>query len=436
MKAHGEISGPVLESFSAFVEWRAGLSFPPARWTDLARGIRTAAEELGFADAEECARSLMSPGAHEAHVALLLSRLTVGETYFFREANAFDALENVVLPEIIRARRATGKRLGIWSAGCCTGEEPYSIAIALERVLPDLADWDVAILGTDINAEFLRKAEKGIYGEWSFRGVPDPIKARYFLPRDAGRFEVVPRIRKLVRFSCVNLVDDAFPSLFDFTDTMDIIFCRNVLMYFSVGQLKNVADRLHRALVRDGWFFPGSSEVSTQWFEQFTNAQIPGAMVFRKIAPALAPAAVPKVAAPVEVPILEPRVRPGLATDDARKLANEGRLAEALAACDRAISADKLAPSHYYLRGLILEEHGEPEGAAAALRSALYLDPQFVLAHFALGNLLRREGRAPEAARSFENARALLRERDPNAVLADAEGLSASRLLALLDSSP
>ncbi len=413
-----EISNPVLESFSAFVEGRAGLEFPPARWPDLARGIRATAAELGFADAEECARTLMSPDAHKAHVALLLARLTVGETYFFREAKVFEVLEKVALPELIRARRSTGKRLAIWSAGCCTGEEPYSIAIAIERALPDLAEWDVTILGTDINAEFLRKAREGIYGEWSFRGVPDAIRKRYFLPRDAGRFEVVPRIRRLVRFECANLVEDINP-----TCAMDVVFCRNVLMYFSTGQVKNVAARLHRALAADGWLFPGSSEISRQWFSQFTSAHAEGAMVYRKSAPA-APALAPPPAAAPPPPEL------------ARQPASEDRLADALAACDRAIAGDKLTPAHHFLRGLLLEEQGAFAEAAAALRRALYLDPKFVLAHFALGNLLRREGRAHEAARCSENTRAILRGHDPNAAVAGADGLTAAQLLALLDSFP
>ena len=431
MTRPGEISNPVLESFSAFVEGRAGLDFPPARWADLARGIRATAAELGFADAEECARTLMSPGAHEAHIALLLARLTVGETYFFREEKVFEVLEKVALPELIRARRATGKRLKIWSAGCCTGEEPHSIAIVIERALPDLADWDVTILGTDINAEFLRKAGEGIYGEWSFRGVSDAIKARYFLPREAGRLEVVPRIRKLVRFECLNLVEDVPASLLDSAGAVDVIFCRNVLMYFSEEQVKNVAARLHGTLAEDGWLFPGSSEISRQWLGQFTSAHVEGAMVCRKSAPAT-PAAVP-----VEMPRLAPPVpaaRP--APEIARQPVGEGQLADAIAACDRVIAEDKLAPSHHYLRGILLEEQGAPREAAAALRRALYLDPSFVLAHFALGNLLRREGRAEEAARCFENTRALLRRRAPDAVLSDADGLTASRLLALLDSFP
>ncbi len=413
-----EISNPVLESFSAFVEGRAGLDFPPARWADLARGIRATATELGFADAEECARTLMSPDAHEAHVALLLARLTVGETYFFREEKVFEVLEKVALPELIRTRRATGKRLKIWSAGCCTGEEPYSIAIALERTLPDLADWDVTIFGTDINAEFLRKAGEGIYGEWSFRGVPDAIRKRYFLPCDAGRLEVVPRIRRLVRFECANLVEDINPA-----SAMDVIFCRNVLMYFSTEQVKNVAGRLHRSLAADGWLFPGSSEISRQWFSQFTSAHIEDAMVYRKAAAAApAPLAVSVEPAPPKKP--------------APQLAIEDEVSDELAACDRAIAEDKLTPAHHFLRGLLLEEQGAFAEAAAALRSALYLDPKFVLAHFTLGNLLRREGRGNEAAHCSENARAILRGHDPDAVVAGADGLTASQMLALLDSFP
>lgn len=440
----------LMERCSRFVEARAGLHFPRERWGDLERALRVVAADLGTDDAEACTRRFVSERASRDELDVLFSRLTVGETFFFRDRSAFDILQQRILPELIHARRSSGKRLRIWSAGCCSGEEPYSIAIAVSRVLPDLADWDVTIVGTDINQRFLEKADAGIYTQWSFRGMPDELKTRYFHRRADDRFEVNPGIKKLVSFACVNLVEDYFPSLLTNTNAMDLIFCRNVLMYFSREQAKKVAASLHRSLVVDGWLFPSSAEASRELFSQFTSVEVPGTIVYRKAVstPPLplpasvlvpSPAELPQVRAhapkvPTEpVPPVVPAQHPSSITERARQLANEGRLDDALVTCDQALRLDKLAPTPHYLRGLILQEQGAHDAAMAALRRALFLDPAFVLAQFALGNLMRRDGRGKEAARCFENVRALLRGSDPGAVLPEADGLTAGRLLATLE---
>ncbi len=445
-----------MERCSQFIEARAGLHFPRERWPDLERALRTVASELGFENPEECVKRLVSGRAKREELDVLFSRLTIGETYFFRDPKAFDVLQQRALPEIIQARRSSAKRLRIWSAGCCTGEEPYSIAIAVSRLLPDIADWEVTIVGTDINQRFLEKAEAGIYTQWSFRGTAEDLKERYFRSVGKDRFEVIPPIKKLVTFVCVNLVEDVFPSLLTNTNAMDVIFCRNVLMYFSRDQARKVAGNLHRALLEDGWLFPSSSEASRELFGQFTSVDAPGAIVYRKAAspawlapfwPPVAPllpvpfflpeSPLPREPAPAvrsePAPAVAVAPQPPPLAERARQLANEGRLDDALLACDEALADDKLAPLPHYLRGLILQEQGAHEAAVGALRRALYLDPEFILAHFALGNLMRRDGRTRDAVRCFENARTLLRGHAPDSVLPEADGLTAGRLLATLE---
>ena len=445
-----------MERCSQFIEARAGLHFPRERWPDLERALCVVASELGFENLEECTSRFVSNRAKREELDVLFSRLTIGETYFFRDQKAFEVLEHRVLPEIIRARRSSAKRLRIWSAGCCTGEEPYSIAIAVSRVLPDIGDWEVTIVGTDINQRFLEKAEAGVYSHWSFRGTAEDLRARYFHQTGKDRFEIIPPIKKLVTFVCVNLVEDIFPSLLTNTNAMDVIFCRNVLMYFSREQAKKVTASLHHALLEDGWFFPSSTEASRELFGQFTSVDVPGTIVYRKgvpqawlaaLWPPVAPLLPGLLSPPASPPLREsaPAVRaepapaaapvsilPPLA-DQARHLANAGRLDDALLACDKALAADKLAPLPHYLRGLILQEQGAHDSAMAALRRALYLDPAFILAHFALGNLMRRNGRRREAVKCFENVRTLLRGHPPDSVLPEADGLTAGRLLATLE---
>ena len=427
----------LLLAVSQSVEAQLGLHYPRERWSDLERGLCGAATELGIESVEDYARELVIGKLSRAQVDSLAAHLTIGETYFFRDPAVFDAL-----PGLVQEARPGAKRLRIWSAGCCTGEEPYSIAIALRRAIPDLDQWQITILATDINPRFLSKAVAGVYGQWSFRGVPEATRSAYFRRTPENRFEILPAIRKMVTFACLNLVEDVYPSLANSTNALDLIVCRNVLMYFSREKLRKVVAGFHRSLAAGGRLIVSATEASGEFFPEFAPGEIPGVALYRKAAPPVV--APPPV--PVPVPLPEPvqlpaKAEPELAAAprdhaaDARRLANEGNLAEALAACDRALEADRLVAAHHYLRGVILQEQNAPDEAVAALKRALYLDSDFVLAHFALGHLLLRQDRKSDAARSFANARSLLRSRAPGDVLPESGGITAGRLLAILTST-
>src|SRR5713226_6708028 len=190
------ISALLLSQLSEFVAAQMGLHFPRERWRDLERGIGSAAREFDFKDAQECLQWLISSPLTRSQIGILARHLTVGETYFFREKRSFEVLEEHVLPELFRARGDADLRLRVWSAGCCTGEEPYSIAMLLDRLIPNPEKWSVTILATDINPRFLRKAAEGVYREWSFRDTPAWVRGRYFKRRSDGRFEIKPHLRK------------------------------------------------------------------------------------------------------------------------------------------------------------------------------------------------------------------------------------------------
>ena len=155
----------LLTQAGEFISGCMGLYFPKARRKDLERGLRSVAPEFGFEDPEACIRWLISSTLSKSQIEVLAGHFTVGETYFFRDKRTFAFLEEKGLPELIELRRTTGKYLRIWSAGCCTGEEPYSLAILLHKILGDAKDWNITILATDINPVFLKKASAGIYGE-------------------------------------------------------------------------------------------------------------------------------------------------------------------------------------------------------------------------------------------------------------------------------
>lgn len=433
------------ENFSRFVETRLGLHFPPSRWPDLHRGLRAAATELGFEDPLECASWILESDLTRKQLEILAAHLTVGETYFFRDPRAFELLEVNVLPELISARRMGDRRMRIWAAGCCTGEEAYSIAITVSRVLPDLHDWQLTILGTDVNPRFLAKAETGIYTRWSFRGRPDLMNSPYFCEIGRNRFAIAPEIRRIVTFSCLNLADDAYPSLTRNTNAMDIIFCRNVLMYFSSDQARAVVAKLHGCLREGGYLFGSPAESSPKLFAEFDPTHSVDAVVYRKmpagkepraskvLTGARAPAPMGAFEPQDEIRVLRANSEPALPPfADARRLANEGRLDEALAAADRILETNKLDAEAHYLRGLIQQEQGVLLEAAASMRRALFLNADFVAAQFALGHILHRLGRAGEARRCFANVRSLLRAQPPTAILPQAEGMTAGRLLAIV----
>lgn len=272
----------LLSRLSEFVACQLGLHFPEKRWRDLEHRAIHAAREFGFTDAEKCVHWLLSSHISRRDIEILASHLTIGETYFFREKGSFDALEASILPELINARRGKEQRLRIWSAGCSSGEEAYSIAILLKKMIPDLDKWNITILATDINPRALSKAAEGIYSKWSFRGVPEWIKDRYFSRCRDGRLEVPPDIRKMVTFANLNLVEDTFPSLVNNTNAMDIIFCRNVLMYFGTEQAGQVTGNFHRSLLDGGWLLVSPCETSAAIFRHFNAVAFPEAIFYRK----------------------------------------------------------------------------------------------------------------------------------------------------------
>ncbi len=459
MDMRRKLSDELLAGMSEFVAQHIGLHYPRERWRDLERGIETAAREFGQPDMESCARALLRVPVTCARVEVLASCLTVGETYFFREKNSFAALEEHLLPPLLHARCSKERRLRIWSAGCCTGEEPYSVAILLDRLIPDINEWNVTILATDINPRFLGRAAEGVYSEWSFRDSPAWIREQYFTRRYDGRYELLPRIRKRVIFSSLNLADDTFPSLMNNTSAMDIILCRNVLMYFTAKRAKQIVVNFRRALVSGGWLIVSPTETSNTLFAPLEPVQFPGVLFYRNAEMALQwsavldmPCCTPQVSflpesvlpqvelsqgsTPIEFSPAPAHVQDvaSVHASAARRCAGEGRLSEAIAWCEKAINADRLNPAHYYLLAIIRQEQGQVEAATQSLVRALYLDPNFAIAHFALGNILMSEGRASEADRHLENALDALGTYAQDEILLEADGLTAGRLAEIIES--
>jgi chemotaxis protein methyltransferase CheR len=468
------IADDLWQRVSEFVARTTGLHFPAERRPDLQRGLTAAAAEFGFTDGAGCANWLLSTPLTRPQLHALVSHLTVGETYFFREPKAFDALRGSILPELLRRRRGREQRLRLWSAACSTGEEAYSLAILVQQLLPDWQDWEVTILATDINEHSLQKAVAGVYGEWSFRESSSEFKERYFTRGANGRFTIAPEIRQCVHFAHMNLAQDGFSSATINTGSMDVIFCRNLLIYFTAAHARQLVENLRRSLLDEGWLVVSPSECSQALFSQFAAVNFPGSILYRKgnpqegsasnwappaesaatafappqasvapfastLAPEMRPA-VPEMlhAAPEVHPAVPEQVLPAGTESSqtfslqARTLANQGRHAEALVWCERWIAADKIDAAAHYVHATVLQEMGQREAARRSLQRAVYLQPGFALAHFVLGNFARAAARPAEADRHFANALHVLRDSPPDALLPESDGLTAGRLVEII----
>jgi chemotaxis protein methyltransferase CheR len=481
----------LLQRLSDYLEARVGLHFAKRNWKDLQQKMTAAMTDFGFGRVEEFIEWLLSFSPTQNQIEILAGHLTVGETYFFRERKAFEILEQSLLPGLIADRRKTEKRLRFWSAGCSSGEEPYSIAILLDKLIPDLRDWNITILGTDINTAALRKANEGIYTDWSFRDNPPGFKERYFEKVDGHHFRLLPGIRKMVTFSYLNLSEDHYPALQSNTNAMDFIFCRNVLMYFAPGQIGLTVDRFHRSLMDGGCLIVSPVETSLLTHSPFVTVRFPDSTFYKK--DSHKPKVNQRVAEPVREGIRRPSIpleaakrhRPeksanrtgqaALATHEetgrtpyeeaallyqsgfypeaegklrkpmanggrnqescilfAKILANQGKLDEARGFCEEAVLADKCNARLHYLLATIFEEQKKGDEARASLKKALYLDRDFVLAHFALANLSLRSGKAADARKHFSNVTEILSGYKPDDIIPESEGITAGRLAEII----
>lgn len=448
-----------LKAVGAVVRDRLGLHYAANQMRELANALVAVAPAFGCESAAAAARRIATRPVDDDGLRALARVLTVGETNFFRDSEVFAALESEILPSLIEQRRRSGEHfLRIWSAGCCTGEEPYTVAMILHRLLPDMGDWNIVLLATDVNVDFLARAKRGVYGKRSFRRAPAWMLRRHFRPCGDGLLEIDPALRQIVAFEYLNLAEAKYPSCANETDAMDVVLCRNVLIYFDRSAAETVVRRLRGCLAPDGWLTLGRSERLPVELPDLRLARVRGEFWYRRGAPPQTEVAIPARAHatasdsvfPVEVSSLfargeyaaverelsrflaEPRTsgsdRQRARTILAQACANLGRLEEAQRWCEEALAANKLDAHLYYLLASVLLERGLPDQAEASFRRALDADDRFVLAHFALGNLARRDEDPQRAREHFERTLALLRFYDPGEPLPAGDGLSAGRL--------
>jgi chemotaxis protein methyltransferase CheR len=382
----------------------------------------------------------------------LVEASVIAETYFFRHPEQFDALRALLFDVAPRDRA-----LSIWSAGCATGEEPYSLAMALlESARAGCGD---RVLATDVSARALAVAREGVYGAWSLRRLDAAVRERYF-EGHPPRVSVRDEVRARVEFARHNIVADAPPAM-----GFDLVVCRNVLIYFERETAEAVAARLASVVAPGGLLLLGPVETPVAERLELDRLELGGATLLRRPAPVaeraprrraerrpdrgagreraaltpVPPAArtptpaltplplMPELAAPVRA---SPDIAPG-GFEAARDAARRGEidLAERIA---REVASRELCPESFLLLSMAAEARGDVAGAVDAVRRALYLDPGLAMAHAALVPLYARLGLDDDAARARRNALHAIEGMDDAAPLRGVETITAGALRSAL----
>jgi chemotaxis protein methyltransferase CheR len=394
------ISDGELDRAAAILGARCGLRFDARSRELLVDGLERAARAASVAPAELVAR--LHDKSPDELMQTVLRQVTIGETYFFRHPEHFELLRDRVVPELLRDR---GRRcLRAWSAGCAAGEEAYSIAITLGQAAPGV---DVRVLGTDINKAALATARRGEYGKWSQRGRARQRLAGYVSALPDGGVRMHPSVQERVRFDYLNLHDACYPSLLTGTQGLDVIFCRNVLVYFFAQAAEAVLARLGNCLVDGGWLIVSALDVSAPppGLEMVPDVNTfalrkRSAPRHRRATPAR-PATVSVASATNSVAGPSATVSVASATNsvaqlkphestntpslrDAKRAADAGDLTLALA-LGRAVTSGQSTPEALHLCALVLAEQGNRAEAHALMEEAVRVSPGYVLGHLSLG---------------------------------------------------
>jgi chemotaxis protein methyltransferase CheR len=481
----------LLDSLKVYLQTHIGLTYTEKQELGLIKKISDAAVAFGYENPIRFTEWLLASELTDQQISTLASYLTIGETYFLREKKSFDFLEQIYLPALILKRMGSDRRLRIWCAGCATGEEAYSIAIVLLQSIPDIQKWDIKILATDINEKFLEKAKKGIYTKWSFRNNPPEFIHKYFILGDDKTFQILPAIKKMVTFAHHNLIKNNNPAAHDSSATHDIIFCRNVFIYFSPENTKLITTRFYQSLTNGGILLVSPVEMSGFINPEFNKITYAGFTIYQKdtnhqtgkqtpafnssgfaqypVRQAQLPKQYPVEKAykkheliqqqqpliekpsVIEVPLLPDFENASLLFSQglfeqaetiltvlfekevlnisavisllAKTKANLGKLLEAEELCIKGLTHDKLDPSLYYLQATIMQELGKDDMAITSLKQALYIDHDFILAHFLLGALSLKSGNKAFGMKAYQNALSCLDKLSPDDVIPESEGL-------------
>jgi len=483
----------LLKQFSDFLADTIGLYFDKDKWDNMTKGVELASKDFGFTSAEECIGNLMKGTLSRRKAEILASYLTIGETYFFRDKPIFNILEQYIFPRLIKVKKDSNKKIRIWSSACSSGEEPYSIAMSANKLAENLKDFDVFIKATDINVNSIKKAESGVYSKWSFRENENLLTSSYFSKIGNNSFIINDKIKNSVNFNYLNLACDCFPSISNNTNAMDVVFCRNVLMYFSIDKAKKVITDLSKCIVPGGYLILaptdtfhmqnfkdfsvhpkhscifkksidinyktqvlGNNEIENYFYSTTTKASSPtliedwllpeskctkSTFIEKKetaeelIISGKYSDAISVLLSSIEI------VKNSSSSEKLQKLylkisecyANIGNLDKAEIWCKKSIELNKLHAYSYYLLAIIFQEKNDSHNAIKTLKKSIYINNEFIPSIYALANIMKGEGKMLEAIKYYKNALSLLMLKDENDILIKEEGITVKRLKYIID---
>lgn len=261
---------------------RSGIYFPDHKKYILENRLLKRIEDNGFEDFDKYIDFLRGDPLKDKEFSTLFDVITTNETSFFRDANQLQAFEFTVLPQVIKNIEQTGfKKLRIWSAPCSTGEEPYTLAMIISNRFSQIQNmgWDIEIHGSDISEGVLNSARRGEYSEYSIRNMPPQYLDRYFHKNGNGKYAVRPELKGMIRFSNINLFDGMKVRMFR---GMNIVFCRNVLIYFDEAAKKRVIANIYDCLAPGGYLFIGHAESLFNISRAFKLVSINKVLVYQK----------------------------------------------------------------------------------------------------------------------------------------------------------
>ncbi|WP_404790260.1 CheR family methyltransferase [Altericista sp. CCNU0014] len=430
----------LLEEFCHLITVKTGLKIREQDRLALSKCIakRVQALELSGAEAyyhllQEALSQATQGWAKHPELQILAPAITTGESYFLRDRGQIEILEHHLLPELIRQKREAclnGRglkpALKIWSAGCSTGEEVYTLATLVKKLLPDWQHWNVSILGTDLNPEAIERAKRGVYKRWSFRQTPPEFQKQYFREHADG-WEIEPSLRKFVLFQPMNLLQSRSWSENPHLQDIDLILCRNVFIYFKHDAIATILKQFYAALNPDGYLITGHSELQGQDMGQFKLLLFPESVVYQRslaaepisttsattattIAMPSNGTATPKkadrptatVVRPLQTPIrkpvepatsktdhsvriktafqanADPAEKPAEILEKVRQLLSQGRYTAALTTTEPLLEQNPNCSEVYYLRAQAYANQGDLAQAIAACEQSLRLNPDFL----------------------------------------------------------
>lgn len=441
-----------------------GLIFPEKRLKD---GLFSAAYKTEVKDLQLYISQLIQSRAYFLdQIPNLINHLTIGETSFFRNPETWSTIKYEILPPLIQQRRQNyNQQLKFYSVGCSTGEEPYSLAILLLELIPDIDHWNIEIQAVDINKRSLEKAKVGRYKEWSFRNnMPLTTKAKWFELQDNLDYQIKDQVKQYVRFNWLNLGDHT-QRLFSWSKNIDLMLCRNVLMYFEKNIARHIIIDFHQSIRPTGWLVVSACETSNLLNPYFTLVNFKNQLFYQRA----------ELSQTIENEdnfinftslVIPPELDNPSQSHDFKKAityykqnnlkdletlgnsiksehsetldiwrllvfkhAKKQAWDEALNYCQKMISLQPQNPSTYFLNALILNEAHRIQEAETILKKILYLNPCHVMSHLTLAIIASSQQNFHKAHMACMQAKKYALTYPSEQLIPDSNGLSAHQLL-------